>query len=59
LLNPLVWSGEAEYWATSQLEMTLEKAAFDALDAWQIGLYQWGLKQFIGVERAQCRLEVS
>ena len=52
-------NGDAEYWATSRLEMTIEEAAFYALDAWQIEVYHRGLKQFTGVERAQCRLEVS
>ena len=28
--------GSFEYWATSQLDMTLEECAFRALDAWQI-----------------------
>ncbi len=39
--------------------MTIEGVAFYALDAWQIEVYHRGLKQFTGVERAQCRLEVS
>jgi hypothetical protein len=52
-------NGDAEYWATSNLEMTIEEAAFYALDAWQIEVYHRGLKQFTGIERAQCRLEVS
>ena len=50
---------DAEYWATSQLEMTLEQAAFFALDAWQVEVYHRGLKQFTGVEHAHFRLEVS
>ena len=52
-------NGDAEYWATSKLEMNLEEAAFHALDAWQIAVYHRGLKQFTGIERAQYRLEVS
>lgn len=52
-------NGDAEYWATSQLDMTIEQAAFYALDGWQIEVYHRGLKQFTGVERAQCRLEIS
>ena len=52
-------NGDAEYWATSHLEMRIEEAATFALDAWQIEVYHRGLKQFTGVERAQCRLEVS
>lgn len=52
-------NGDAEYWATSRLSITLEQAAFFALDAWQIEVYHRGLKQFTGVERGQYRLEVS
>lgn len=52
-------NGDAEYWATSKLEMNIEEAALHALDAWQIEVYHRGLKQFTGVERAQYRLEVS
>ena len=39
--------------------MTIEEAAFYALDAWQVEVYHRGLKQFTGIEHAQCRLEVS
>lgn len=52
-------NGDAEYWATSELNMTLEQAAFHALDAWQIEVYHRGLKQFTGIERGQYRLEIS
>ncbi len=52
-------NGDAEYWATSELEMTIEEAAFYALDAWQIEVYHRGLKQFTGIERGQFRLEIS
>ena len=52
-------NGDAEYWATSKLNMTIEEAAFYALDAWQVEVYHRGLKQFTGVEQAQYRLEVS
>jgi len=52
-------NGDAEYWATSHLEMTIEQAAFYALDAWQVEVYHRGLKQFTGIERAHYRLEVS
>jgi len=52
-------NGDAEYWATSRLDMTIEQAAFHALDAWQIEVYHRGIKQFTGVERGQFRLEVS
>jgi hypothetical protein len=52
-------NGDFEYWATSQLDMTVEQAAFYALDAWQVEVYHRGLKQFTGLERAQYRLEIS
>jgi putative transposase len=52
-------NGNAEYWATSKLDMSIEQAAFYALDAWQVEVYHRGLKQFTGIERAQYRLEVS
>lgn len=48
--------GSFEYWATSNLDMTLEQCAFRALDAWQIEVYHRGLKQNTGVERGQFRL---
>jgi putative transposase len=52
-------NGDAEYWATSQLDMVVEHAAFHALDAWQVEVYHRGLKQFTGIERGQYRLEIS
>lgn len=52
-------NGDFEYWATSRLGMTIEQAAFHALDAWQIEVYHRGLKQFTGIERGQYRVEVS
>ncbi len=52
-------NGDAEYWATSRLDMTIEQTAFYALDAWQIEVYHRGLKQFTGIERGQYRLEVA
>ncbi len=51
--------GDDEYWATNRLDMTIEQAAFHALDAWQIEVYHRGLKQFTGIERAQYRLAVA
>jgi hypothetical protein len=48
-----------EYWATSELKMSLEACAFHALDAWQVEVYHRGLKQFTGIERGQFRLEIS
>jgi putative transposase len=52
-------NGDAEYWATNQLAMTIYQAADYALDAWQIEVYHRGLKQFTGIERGQFRLEVA
>lgn len=52
-------NGDAEYWATSKLTMTIEEAAFYALDAWQVEVYHRGIKQFTGIENALYRLEVS
>lgn len=52
-------NGDAEYWATSKLTMTIEEAAFYALDAWQVEVYHRAIKQFTGIENAQYRLEVS
>jgi len=52
-------NGDFEYWATSNLEMTIEQCAFHALDAWQIEVYHQGLKQNTGIERGQFRLTVS
>lgn len=52
-------NGDFEYWATSQLDMTIEQAAFHALDAWQVEVYHRGLKQFTGIECGQYRLEVA
>jgi len=51
--------GNAEYWATSRLDMTVQQCAFYARDAWQIEVYHRGLKQFTGVERAQFRRAVA
>lgn len=52
-------NGDAEYWATSQLDLTLQDAAFLELDAWQVEVYHRGLKYFTGIERGPYRLEVS
>ena len=49
-------NGDAEYWATSRLDMTIEQATFHALDAWQIEVSQ---RNHIGLAiRAFVRLEV-
>jgi putative transposase len=51
--------GDAEYWATNRLNMTVQEAAVYALDAWQIEVYHRDLKQFTGVERGQFRREIA
>lgn len=48
-------NGSSEYWATSDLTMTLEQCADHALALWRIEEYHRGLKQFCGIERAQHR----
>lgn len=48
-------NGDAEYWATSDLEMTAEQREALAHQAWGIETYHRGLKQYCGVERAQVR----
>jgi Transposase DDE domain len=47
--------GSIEYWATSDLTMSLEQCADNALQMWRIEEYHRGLKQFCGIERAQHR----
>jgi hypothetical protein len=52
-------NGDFEYWATSNLKMSIEQCAFHTLDAWQIEVYHQGLKQNTGIERGQFRLTIS
>jgi len=47
--------GSIEYWATSDLTMSLEQCADHALSLWRIEEYHRGIKQFCGIERAQHR----
>jgi hypothetical protein len=51
--------GSVEYWATSDLSMTIEQCAWLALEVWQVEVYHRGLKQFTGIERAQFRLALA
>jgi len=51
--------GGVEYWATSDLDMTIEDCAEHALAAWRIEDFHRGLKQFCGIERAQHRSGVA
>lgn len=52
-------NSDFEYWATSNLKMTIEQYAFHALDAWQIEVYHQGLKQNTGIECGLFRLITS
>jgi hypothetical protein len=52
-------NGDAEYWATNKLDMTLQQAADYVLDAWQIEVYHRGLKQFTGIKGRQLPLEIA
>ena len=47
--------GDAEYWATSCLDMTPDQRADKADIAWQIETYHRGLKQYTGIEQCQHR----
>lgn len=47
--------GSIEYWASSDLALTLEQLADEAAQTWRIEEYHRGLKQFCGIERAQHR----
>lgn len=49
--------GNADYWATSRLEMTEAQRHLLAQRAWLVEVYHRSLKQFTGVERGQFRIE--
>jgi hypothetical protein len=51
--------GNAEHWATSDLNLTLEGRAIYANRAWLIETYHRNLKQYTGLEAGQFRLECS
>ena len=51
--------GNADYWATSRLEMTEAQRQTLADRAWMVEVYHRALKQFTGVERGQFRLECA
>jgi hypothetical protein len=48
--------GGVEFWATSDVTMSLWDLAEHGRAAWQIEVYHRGLKQFCGIERAQHRV---
>ena len=50
---------DIEYWATSQLDSTLERLAAQVEQVWHIEEYHRAIKQFCGVERAQHRKAVA
>jgi len=47
--------GDTEYWASSDLTLTMEERETLAGQSWTIETYHRGLKQFCGVERCACR----
>jgi len=49
--------GNADYWATSRLDLTESQRQVLADRAWLVEVYHRALKQFTGVERGQFRLE--
>lgn len=51
--------GNADYWATSRLDMTEPQRHLLADRAWLVEVYHRAIKQFTGIERAQFRLERS
>lgn len=48
-------NGDANYWATSQLDMTAEQFEVYAQQAWTIESYHRAIKQCVGIEKAQVR----
>jgi putative transposase len=51
--------GDAQHWATSQLNMTLEQLQKFTQQAWQIETYHRAIKQTVGIEKAQVRSAVK
>lgn len=49
--------GNADFWATSRLDMTEAQRQLFAERAWLAEVYHRALKQFTGIERGQFRLE--
>jgi len=49
--------GNADYWATSRLQMTEPQRQLLADRAWLVEVYHRALKQFTGIEAGQFRLE--
>jgi putative transposase len=51
--------GDTEYWATSDLTLTMDERETLARQIWTIETYHRGLKQFCGVERCACRKAIA
>lgn len=51
--------GNADYWATSRLDMTEPQRHLLADRVWLVEVYHRAIKQFTGIARAQFRLERS
>ena len=51
--------GDAEYWATNDLEMSESEREVLAQRAWGIETYHRRVKQYCGIERSRCRSERS
>lgn len=49
--------GDAEHWATNDLQMSESEREVLARRAWGIETYHRRVKQYCGIERAQCRSE--
>jgi putative transposase len=47
--------GDAQHWATSDLDMSLEQFNIYAKQAWAIETYHRAIKQTVGIEKAQVR----
>jgi len=48
-------NGDTEYWATSDLTLTMDERTLVARQIWTIETYHRGLKQFCGIERCAAR----
>jgi hypothetical protein len=47
--------GDAQHWATNQLDLTLEQFQIYSQQAWAIETYHRAIKQTVGIEKAQVR----
>ena len=51
--------GDTQYWASSDLTLTMDERETLAGQIWTIETYHRGLKQFCGVERCACRKAIA